>query len=265
MSGEDQAGTKLDNQTALLLDTVSSGKGTYILSLTNFRGAYFVTVSSQASVNVTVTLFNKELTHLIPHKQQLFDKEGVYQLFTNQQNVLVEVFNCQGDFLLLASKSLKDTQLLARDKDSPITLRRPNYAGHYVLGVEGIFGSYYLRVNSKATSQSQVEYLISYSYYSEVNPYDMLDAKNYELGFDESSSGIMVKFHELGLVEEGLNQLTIKTISYFVYASHTQADLRRYSRCNIIGSVVEKRVAEGKDKVYLDVSISLCRPSCWSP
>jgi len=52
----------------------------------------------------------------------------------------------------MASKDIKDTQSTNKS-ESPITLRRPNYAGHYVIGVEGIFGSYYMQVNSKTEGQ----------------------------------------------------------------------------------------------------------------
>ena len=62
---------------------------------------------------------------------------------------MVELFNCQGDFSIQASKDYKILNKMSRNVSSPISLRRPNYAGHYVLGVEGIFGSYYMRVDSK--------------------------------------------------------------------------------------------------------------------
>jgi hypothetical protein len=70
-------------------------------------------------------------------------------MFTRQKNVLVEIYNCKGDLYLLASKDIKDTEQLPRNTSSPIVLRRPNYGGHYVLGVEGIFGNYFFRVKTK--------------------------------------------------------------------------------------------------------------------
>lgn len=142
-----------------------------------------MSVLSKQKINITVVLLNKALTHLVPHESHLFNTEGVYQLFTNSQNVLVEVFNCQGDFYLLASKDIKDTQA-SNTSESPISLRRPNYAGHYVIGVQGIFGSYFMKVNSKTQGQP-VEYLIKYSYYNEMNPYDVLDANNFEITYEE--------------------------------------------------------------------------------
>jgi hypothetical protein len=148
VSAEDQNGTSISNASSLLLLMTPSGRGTYSLSLQNFKGTYYITISSKATLNITVILFDSNLTHLVPFDNHFFDKEGVYQLFTNSQNVLVEVFNCQGDFELIASKDYKDMKA-SDGQVSPIALRRPNYAGHYVLGIEGIFGSYYMRVNSK--------------------------------------------------------------------------------------------------------------------
>ena len=201
VSGLDLNGIKIEDgiysgSPTLLLNTTQSGSSTFVLNLKNFKGTYFVTLNFNASVNITVLLFDKKLTHIKPNQLHLFDKEGLYHIFTKKQNVLVEIFNCQGDFSILASKDSQDLQNMSRNKSSPITLRRPNYAGHYVIGVEGMFGSYYMRVDSREEG-APVEYLITYSHYAESNPYDLIDAKNYDLSFDESSTGIMIKFNRI--------------------------------------------------------------------
>ena len=43
---------------------------------------------------------------------------------------------------------------------------------------------------------------MTYSHYSDTNPYDLIDAKNFDLNYDKSSSGIMIKFHKIKLVED---------------------------------------------------------------
>jgi len=145
---EDEKGNVNDNQSQLVLKKVQA-EYTYILNLLSTKGHYFVTVSSATDLSVTVLLVRKELTHLSPFKNYFFNKNGVYQIFTGQKNVLMELFNCVGDFNLLASKNIKDTQAAAQNDSKSITLRRPNYGGHYVIGVEGIFGSYFMSINAK--------------------------------------------------------------------------------------------------------------------
>lgn len=85
-------------------------ENTYILNLLSIKGHYYVAVSSLVDLNITVLLVRKELTHLSPIKNYFFNKNGVYQVFAGQKNVLMELFNCVGDFNLFASKVYKDTQ-----------------------------------------------------------------------------------------------------------------------------------------------------------
>ena len=131
---EDYKGNVIDDQKKLVLNKVQA-ESTYILNLLSTNGHYYVSVSSLTDLNITVLLVRKELTHLSPFKNYFFNKNGVYQIFTGQKNVLMELFNCVGDFNLIASKNIKDTQSLPKKDSKSITLRRPNYGGHYVVGV----------------------------------------------------------------------------------------------------------------------------------
>lgn len=74
------------------------------------KGYYYVSISSNVRLNATVLLVRKELTHLSPNRNYFLNGNGVYQIFTDQRKVLMEIFNCAGDFNLIASKNIKDTQ-----------------------------------------------------------------------------------------------------------------------------------------------------------
>lgn len=167
----------------------------YLLTLQNFGGSYFITITCTGYNNITLLLLNEQLTHLSPAQTYFFNREGVYQIFSNQSRALVEVLDCQGNFYLLASKDIKDTRDLARNSSSPIALRRPNYGGHYVFGVEGIYGSYFLRVKGKGLL-SEVEYKIAYSYYNQINPYDFVDAVDYDISYEWSSERLKLSVNK---------------------------------------------------------------------
>lgn len=77
-----------------------------MVNLKSIKGSYFVSVTCKDNVNITALLIREQLTHISPLKDYFFDKEGVYQMFTNNSNVLAEVYSCQGDLYLLASKKL---------------------------------------------------------------------------------------------------------------------------------------------------------------
>jgi len=89
------------------------------------------------------------LTHLTPAANHLFDNEGIFELYSNDQNVMVEIFNCIGDFSVTASQDYQGVTDPFTTNSSLITLKRPNYGGHYVFGVEDVLGSYFLKINNK--------------------------------------------------------------------------------------------------------------------
>jgi hypothetical protein len=60
---------------------------------------------------------------------------------------MVEIFNCKGDLSVTASKDYQNITSL--DSSNLLSLKRPNYGGHYVFGVEDVLGSYFLKVNNK--------------------------------------------------------------------------------------------------------------------
>jgi hypothetical protein len=116
-------------------------------------GTYFINITSNLHFNVTFLLFQNQLTHLTPAANHLFDKEGIFQLTSNDQHVMVEIFNCRGDLTVAASNNYQAI-VDATDNTSLITLKRPNYAGHYVFAVQDGLGSYFLKVsNKKQTSE----------------------------------------------------------------------------------------------------------------
>ena len=96
-----------------------------------------------------------------------------------------------------------------------------------------------MRVDSKEVG-SPVEYQIAYTHYQEANPYNLIDAKNYDLEYDDSSSGVMVKFNQVVLLEEGVKLMKIESITYKVYAADSRLNLKRKSRCGIGGPVAQK-------------------------
>lgn len=62
---------------------------------------------------------------------------------------MVEIFNCIGDFSVTASQDYQGVTDPFTTNSSLITLKRPNYGGHYVFGVEDVLGSYFLKINNK--------------------------------------------------------------------------------------------------------------------
>lgn len=59
-----------------------------------------------------------------------------------------------------------------------ISIRKPNYGGHYVFGIVADFSSYFVRITNKF-NEKPLEYLVNYFYYDTFNPYDAIDAPNY--------------------------------------------------------------------------------------
>jgi hypothetical protein len=90
-------------------------ENTYILTLLSLKGYYYLTISTNVRLNATILLVRKELTHLSPNRNYFLNGNGVYQIFTDQRKVLMEIFNCDGDLNLLASKNIKDTQNIAKN------------------------------------------------------------------------------------------------------------------------------------------------------
>lgn len=97
--------------------------------------------------------------------------------------MLIEVFNCQGEMDLIGSRDQRDMARNLTTDHSPIKLSRPNYGGHYVYNVELVFASYFLRITNKH-KEEPLEYVINYYYYEEVNPYEAIEAENYEILFE---------------------------------------------------------------------------------
>jgi hypothetical protein len=63
---------------------------------------------------------------------------------------MVEIFNCKGDLAVTASEDYQDITNPAVANSSLITLKRPNYGGHYVFGVENMHEvSYFLKIANK--------------------------------------------------------------------------------------------------------------------
>ena len=69
-----------------------------------------MSISTNVRLNATILLVRKELTHLSPNRNYFFNNKGVYQIFTDQRKVIMEIFNCGGDLNIIASKNIKDTQ-----------------------------------------------------------------------------------------------------------------------------------------------------------
>jgi hypothetical protein len=63
---------------------------------------------------------------------------------------MVEIFNCKGDLSVTASKDYQD--ITNPNSTTLLLLKRPNYGGHYVFGVEDVKGSYFLKVDNKDQS-----------------------------------------------------------------------------------------------------------------
>lgn len=107
----------------------------------------------------------------------------MYQVYSSYNKVLIEVFNCQGELDMIGSRDQRDMARNLTTDHSPIKLSRPNYGGHYVYNVELVFASYFLRVTNK-NKEEPLEYMINYYHYEEVNPYEAIDAENYDIQFD---------------------------------------------------------------------------------
>jgi hypothetical protein len=180
--GEDEAvltfslrGEKPDGSavaTQELLQNITQSDNTYILDLMNFGGRYFVEVHSSRAVKTNIILVRSTLTHLAPTHNYLFNRDAVYQLSSSFKKVMIEVFNCQGELSLVGSRDQRDMQD-GFSGPSPIALQRANYAGHYVFTSDMSFSSYFLRVRNKQPEQP-LEYLISYYYFDQINPYDVI-------------------------------------------------------------------------------------------
>jgi len=62
-------------------------------------------------------------------------KEGNFQLYSNKQPVMVEVFVCWGDVGVEASDTYLDFSQ-DRHKQKFLTFEHSNYGGHYVISAE---------------------------------------------------------------------------------------------------------------------------------
>lgn len=131
-----------------------------------------------------------------------------------------------------------------------------------MLGVEGIFGSYFFRVKAK-TDESELEYKITYNYYQSIDPYQLIDANNFDISYKWTSSGLRLTINGPRVIEQAEKQLSITNISYFLSVSSSKNDLQRFSRCGIPGAVVSK-VFINQSQLFLDVIHSIFRINCYS-
>lgn len=76
---------------------------------------------------------------------------------------------------------------------------------------------------------------MSYYYYEETNPYDVVDAANYDVSYQIDKDGITLSVGKPALI--GASNITILKIVYFAYAAASKDDLQRYSRCTIGANV----------------------------
>lgn len=53
-------------------------------------------ISTNISLNATLLLIKPTITYLVPFKNYILNTDGVYEIYTNKSNVLVEIFNCEG-------------------------------------------------------------------------------------------------------------------------------------------------------------------------
>lgn len=98
------------------------------------EGRYFLAINTNIPVNVTLLLIKTTHTYISPKRNYLFEEEGVYQIYSNHKNVLLEIFNCKGEVQLISSREEKEMAFDYSGK-SPIEIQRPNYGGHYIFGL----------------------------------------------------------------------------------------------------------------------------------
>jgi hypothetical protein len=88
-----------------LLKSITKSDSTYAISLKNIEERYYLAINTNLPTNVTLLLVKASLTYISPKRNYLFEEEGVYQIYSNNKNVLVEVFNCQGEVSLIGSQA----------------------------------------------------------------------------------------------------------------------------------------------------------------
>lgn len=66
-----------------------------------------------------------------------------------------------------------------------------------------------------------MEYLIKYYYYEDKNPYEIIDAENYEISYQNlnGSLGFSVKEPKINQNLKSDGSITIDKIQYWIYAS----------------------------------------------
>lgn len=74
------------------------------MNLANIEGRYFLAINTNIAVNITLLLIKTSLTYLSPKHNYLLKEEGIYQVYSNNKNILAEVFNCQGEINLIGSQ-----------------------------------------------------------------------------------------------------------------------------------------------------------------
>jgi hypothetical protein len=243
---------------------VTRSDNTFRINLKNIEARYFLAIKTNASVNATLLLVKNSLSYISPKRNYLFEGEGVYQIYSNNRNVMVEIFNCQGDVALMGSRYERE---MGADyvSQSPIEIKRPNfgnYGGHYVFGIETDFPSYYIRVSNKFPSYP-LEYVINYYYYEAVNPYELVDAPKYDISTEFREDGLHLSVMPPVVINSSLHvaNIKIKNITYFAYASTSKTDLNRLSRCSIEGDVIKKE--ESSPNFIINVFKPLCRINYW--
>lgn len=171
---------------------IARSENTYIITLDNVKASYFMSISSQDTVVANVLLVENKINQLFPAKNYYFNNKGVYQISSNNQNVLVEAFNCEGELTIEALSSIN----IQQSYYNSIDLKRPNYGGHFVFGLQPnkTLHSYYILVNNKI-KENPLNYLINYYYYNGINPYEKVDAKDYDISYEINQSGLIIKIN----------------------------------------------------------------------
>jgi hypothetical protein len=67
------------------------------------KGVYYVSISSNQDMEISLILVKQSLIHLLPLTNNLLTKGAIFELYSQSKSAMIEIFNCRGEVSATAS------------------------------------------------------------------------------------------------------------------------------------------------------------------